>query len=74
MWEMNVIKSSDLLSLRGLNIWLATKSMCLLLQNKNRTEDRDLVLGLQLKPEDSDSNQRKETQSVRGKKRKNQRL
>lgn len=42
-----------------LNIQLTTKYGGLLLKEKNRTEDRDLVLGQQLKSEDSDSNQRK---------------
>lgn len=48
-----------------MNIMLATKYMGLLLREKNSTEDRDLVLGQQLKPEDSDSSQRKEEWSVR---------
>lgn len=43
-----------------MNIMLATKYMGLLLREKNSTEDRDLVLGQQLKPKDSDSSQRKE--------------
>lgn len=41
-----------------MNIQLTTKNWGLLLREKNRTEDRDLVLGQQLKS-DSDSNQRK---------------
>lgn len=42
-----------------MNIQLTTKNWGLLLREKNTTEDRDLVLGKQLKSEDSDSNQRK---------------
>lgn len=41
-----------------MNIQLTIKNWGLLLREKNRTEDRDLVLGQQLKS-DSDSNQRK---------------
>lgn len=47
------------IELECLNIQLTTKYRGLLLREKNRAEDRDLVLGQQLKSEDSDSNQRK---------------